>query len=63
MFTTAGLHVPINPFIEVVGKIGATPPAQIDPLLPKLNVAVKFGFIVTVKVVVVAQRPAVGVKV
>lgn len=39
------------------------PPAQIVSDVPKLNVGVIFGVIVTVKVVVVAHNPAVGVNV
>ena len=61
--TTDGFHVPTMPFDEVVGKIGTTPPAQIDPLLPMAKVGITFGFTVTVNVVVVAHRPAVGVNV
>ena len=63
MLTTDGFHVPVIPFVEVVGKVGTLPPAQIDPLLPKANVGLTFGVTVTVNVVVVAQRPAFGVNV
>jgi hypothetical protein len=58
-----GLHVPVIPFVDVVGSAGAVVPAQSDVLVPKLNVGVRFGLTVTVNVEMVAQRPAVGVNV
>ena len=60
---TAGLQLPVIPFIEVVGKAGTVAPAQIDKLVPKLNVGVMFGVTVSVNDVVVAHWPAVGVNV
>lgn len=63
MLTTAGLHDPVTPFVEVVGKVGTDPPAQIDKLEPKLNVGVMLGLTVTENVAFVAHCPAVGVKV
>lgn len=51
------------PFVDVVGKPGTAPPAQIADDVPKLNVGVIFGFTVTVKVVGLAHNPAVGVNV
>ena len=63
MSTTAGFHVPVIPFVEVPGKPGTAVPAHWVEVVPKLNVGVIFGLIVTVKVVVVAQRPASGVNV
>ena len=63
MSTVEGLHVPVIPFPEVLGKVGTVPPAQMVRLFPKLNVGVTFGFTVTVNVVVVAHCPADGVKV
>ena len=62
-FTTAGSHVPAIPFIDPIGNKGTVPPAQIVNEVPKLNVGVIFGVIVTVKVVVVAHNPVVGVNV
>ena len=59
----AGLQVPVMPFDEVVGNVGAAPPAQIVAFAPKLNVGVIFGLMVTANVNVVAQRPAVGTNV
>ena len=44
-------------------RVGTTPPEQIFKLVPKGNVGVMFGFTVTVKLVGLAQRPAVGVNV
>ena len=55
LLTTDGFHVPVIPFVEVVGNIGTDPPVQIDKLVPKLNTGIRFGLIVTVNVVVVAH--------
>ena len=63
MSTTAGLHVPVIPFVDVVGNIGTVPPEQIVVLVPKPNVGVIFGLTVTVNVNGVAHSPAVGVNV
>jgi len=51
LLTTDGLHVPVIPFVDVVGKLGTAPPAQIVDEVPKLNVAIMFGVTVTVNVV------------
>ena len=61
--TTEGLHVPVIPFVDVVGSVGTAAPAQMERLVPKLNVGVIFGLTVTLNVVVVAHCPAVGVNV
>jgi hypothetical protein len=61
--TVEGLHVPVIPFADVVGRVGTVPPAQITRVVPKLNVGVIFGLTVTVKVAVVAHGPAAGVNV
>ena len=63
MSTVAGLQVPVIPLDDVVGRAGTLPPAQISRLVPKLNVGDTLGFTVTVKLVAVAQMPAVGVNV
>ncbi len=55
MLTLEGLHVPVIPFDDVVGKVGTASPLQIVAVVPKLNVGVTTGFTVTVKVVVVAH--------
>ena len=57
----AGDQVPLMPFVEVVGKAGIVAPEQYG--LTGENVGVIFGLTVIVKVVVVAQAPAVGVNV
>ena len=57
----AGVHVPLIPLVEVVGKADKLPPEQIG--VTALNVGVTFGFTVIVKVVVVAHCPTVGVNV
>ena len=63
MSTVEGFHVPVIPFVEVVGRAGTVPLPQIVRLLPKLNAGVTFGLTVTLNVVVVAHCPAVGVNV
>ena len=59
----AGLHVPVTPLSDVAGSEGTVPPEQIVSALPKLNVGIVLGVTVTVRLVVVAQTPAVGVNV
>ena len=51
LLTVDGFHVPFIPFVDVVGKVGTLPPAQIVKDVPKLNTGVMFGFTVTVNVV------------
>ena len=63
MLTVAGLHVPLMPFVDRVGNTGAVLLAQILAVVPKLKVGVSTGLTVTVNVVVVAHKPAVGVNV
>ena len=61
MLNVAGLQVPIIPFVEVVGSIGATDPVQIGFTAAKVGVILELT--VTSNVVVVAHCPAVGVNV
>jgi hypothetical protein len=61
--TMAGDHVPVMELLEEVGNEGTIPPEQILNVVPKLNVGVICGVIVTVNVVVLAHCPASGVKV
>ena len=49
--------------LDEVGKVGTIPPEQILKVVPKVNVGVVWGVIVTVNVVVLAHCPASGVKV
>ncbi len=63
LLTIDGFHVPVIPLSEIFGNVGTVPPAQILSVVPKLNVGVTFGLTVTVNVVVVAHKPAPGVKV
>jgi hypothetical protein len=63
LLTTDGLHVPVIPLVDVLGNVGTLAPAQIVSVVPKLNVGVMFGATVTVNVVALAHKPAVGVKV
>jgi len=51
--TVAGLQVPVIPFVDVVGSVGAADPEQIGAMA--LNVGVVLGFTVTVSVAVVAH--------
>ena len=55
--------MPVIPFVDVAGKAGTDPAAQIDKLEPKLNVGVMMGFTVTANDAVVAHCPAVGLNV
>ena len=48
----AGLHVPVTPFVDVVGKVNE-PPTQIDAIGTKVGVTL--GLTVTVNVAVVAH--------
>ena len=57
----AGDHVPVILLFDVVGKGDKASPVQIGETAVKVGVT--FGFTVMVNVVVVAQSPAVGVKV
>lgn len=58
---SAGDHVPVIPFRDVVGNAANVPPEQIAATGAKAGVT--FGVIVIVNVTVVAHCPAVGVKV
>lgn len=57
----AGVQVPVNPLLEVVGKGAKVPPLQIGAT--GANVGVTFGLTVTTKLAVVAHCPGAGVKV
>lgn len=57
----AGLHVPVIPFVEVVGSAGIDAPEQNEPT--GLNVGVTFGLIVIVNVTGKAHTPVFGVNV
>ena len=61
LLITAGDQVPVTPLLEVAGSVGATDPSQKAGMAVKVGVT--FGVTVTSSVDVVAQRPAVGVKV
>ena len=58
---SAGAHVPVIPLFDVVGNAANGSPEQMGATA--VNVGVMFGLTVIVNVVVVAHRPAVGVKV
>ena len=57
----AGAHVPVIPFVDVVGSGERAAPEHIGATAA--NVGVTFGLTVIVNVAVVAHWPAVGVKV
>ena len=61
MLTVAGDHVPVIPFVEIVGNIGTTEPEQFAATAAKVGVVC--ALTVTDSVVVVAHCPAFGVKV
>jgi hypothetical protein len=61
--TTAGLQVPVIPFVDVLGNVGTVPPAQIVRLVPKLKVGGIFGFTVTVNVTGIEHCQPSGVNV
>jgi chorismate mutase len=61
--TIAGDQVPVMELLEEVGKAGTVPPEQILKVVPKVNVGVICGVIVTVNVVELAHCPVLGVKV
>ncbi|RQO30963.1 hypothetical protein DBR32_09650 [Taibaiella sp. KBW10] len=57
----AGDQVPVTPLVEVVGNAVSVAPEQIEATC--VNAGLNTGFTVMVIVVLVAQIPAVGVKV
>jgi hypothetical protein len=59
--TVAGDHVPLIPFVDVAGKVGAGDPVQIGA--SAVNIGVTFGLTVCTNVVVTAHWPLFGVKV
>ena len=61
LLTRAGVQVPEYPLFEIVGRIGLVAPEHIGAIGVKVGII--FGLTVTVKLAVVAQSPAVGVKV
>jgi hypothetical protein len=61
VFMADGLHVPVIPLFDVVGKTPGLAPTQYGPKVVKVGVIL--GFTTTVIVVAVAHNPDVGVKV
>ena len=55
--------MPVKPLSDVVTNVGTAAPAQMIRLLPKLKTGTMFCVTVTVKVVVTAHCPELGVKV
>jgi hypothetical protein len=60
LLTVAGLHVPVIPLVDVVGKTGAVAPLQIAGIAA--NVGITIGFTDTVKLAVAIQLPELAVK-
>lgn len=63
MSITAGFQVPVIPFVDVAGRVGAVASLQMLSAVPKSKPGTAFGTTVTSNVTGVAQIPAVGVKV
>ncbi len=61
LLTVAGIHVPVMPFVDVVGSIGEVAPAQIGLTVEKVGVMLELT--VTSNVVVAAHCPEAGVNV
>ena len=61
VLTVDGFHVPVTPFVDVVGNAPAVAPTQYAPNC--VNVGVVAEFTTTLIVVVFAHNPAVGVNV
>jgi hypothetical protein len=61
LLTVAGFHIPVIPFVDVVGSTGAVAPIQIG--LTAVNVGVMLELTVTSNVVLIAHCPAAGVNV
>ena len=59
LLTIAGLQVPVIPFVDVVGNVGATAPLQSGAIA--LKVGKTEGLTVTVSEVVEAHCPIAGV--
>ena len=53
LLTVAGDHIPVIPFVDVVGNVGATEPEQKGATAAKVGVTL--GVTVTVNVVVAAH--------
>ena len=63
MSTVAGLHTPVMPLVETVGKTGGVAFIQTDWELPNEKVGGTIGFTVMVTVTGGAQGSEVGVNV
>ena len=63
MLTVDGLHVPLMPLVEVLGKAGTAPPEQMVKEVPKVNVGTTLGLTVMTFDTVSPHEPAEGVNV
>jgi hypothetical protein len=61
LLTVEGLQVPVIPFVDVIGSIGAGAPVQMGFTAAKVGVMLELT--VTSNVVVAAHCPAVGVNI
>lgn len=63
LLTVEGFQVPVTPLVDVVGKAGTDPPAQIVKLVPKVNAGVVLGVTFIVMLVGTVHCPGAGVNV
>ena len=55
MSTVEGFQLPVMPLVELEGRAGTAPPAQITNEVPKLNVGVTLALTVTFMVTGIAH--------
>ena len=63
LLTTAGLHMPVMPLVEVGGKAGTASPSQMEALAPNGKTGGIVGSTTTVNEVPVTHPVVVGVKI
>lgn len=56
----AGLHTPVMPLVDVVGKVGTLLPEQMSMVVPKSNTGVRIGLTVTINVAGARHSPGMG---
>ena len=61
LLTTEGVHVPVIPLVEVVGKMGAVEPIQMDETILKIGRVL--GITVITTVLVASEQGAVALSV
>lgn len=63
LLTVAGLQLPLIPLVDAEGSAGTEAPEQMARALPKVNMGVTLGVMVTVSVAGNAHCPGAGVNV